>query len=80
MFFVQADARQLPFRTRGADLVFCSLALHHFAEGDAVRVMREMRRVGRLGIACVDLVRGRVAVVLHLAAHRRHHARPDDAP
>jgi ubiquinone/menaquinone biosynthesis C-methylase UbiE len=62
MFFVQADARQLPFRTRGSDLVFCSLALHHFAEGDAVRVMREMRRVGRLGIACVDLVRGRVAV------------------
>lgn len=61
MFFIQADARQLPFRSRGADLVFCSLALHHFADHDAVRVLREMRRVGRMGTACVDLVRGRVA-------------------
>jgi ubiquinone/menaquinone biosynthesis C-methylase UbiE len=62
MFFVQADARNLPFRNRGADLVFCSLALHHFAETDAVSVLREMARVGRLGTACVDLVRGRLAV------------------
>ena len=61
MFFIQADARQLPFRARGADLVFCSLALHHFGEQDAVRVLREMRRVARIGTACVDLVRGRLA-------------------
>jgi ubiquinone/menaquinone biosynthesis C-methylase UbiE len=61
MFFVQADARYLPFRSRGADLVFCSLALHHFAETDAVNVLREMARVGRLGTACIDLVRGRLA-------------------
>jgi len=62
MFFVQADARQLPFRKGGSDLVFCSLALHHFSDNDAVRVMKEMKRVGRIGAACVDLVRGRVAV------------------
>jgi ubiquinone/menaquinone biosynthesis C-methylase UbiE len=61
MFFIQADARQLPFRARSADLVFCSLALHHFGEQDAVRVLREMKRVGRIGTACVDLVRGRIA-------------------
>jgi ubiquinone/menaquinone biosynthesis C-methylase UbiE len=61
MFFIQADARQLPFRADGADLVFCSLALHHFGEQDAVRVLREMKRVGRIGTACVDLVRGRLA-------------------
>ncbi|MCE0484168.1 MAG: methyltransferase domain-containing protein [Methylacidiphilales bacterium] len=61
MFFIQADARQLPFRTRGADLVFCSLALHHFAENDALTVLREMGRVGRRGTACVDLVRSRLA-------------------
>ncbi|MCE0523031.1 MAG: methyltransferase domain-containing protein [Methylacidiphilales bacterium] len=61
MFFVQADARQLPFRNRGADLVFCSLALHHFAEKDALTVLREMARVGRHGTACVDLVRSRLA-------------------
>jgi ubiquinone/menaquinone biosynthesis C-methylase UbiE len=63
MLFVQADAKQLPFRTRGSDLVFCSLALHHFSEPDAVRVLREMKRVSRIGTACVDLVRGHVAVV-----------------
>ncbi|MEI9998344.1 MAG: methyltransferase domain-containing protein [Verrucomicrobiota bacterium] len=63
MLFVQADARQLPFRRHGADLVFCSLALHHFAEEDALTVLREMGRVGRHGAACVDLVRSRLAAL-----------------
>jgi ubiquinone/menaquinone biosynthesis C-methylase UbiE len=63
MFFVQADARQLPFRNQGADLVFCSLALHHFEEKDALTVLREMNRVSRHGTACVDLARSRLAAV-----------------
>jgi ubiquinone/menaquinone biosynthesis C-methylase UbiE len=63
MLFVQADARQLPLRSREADFVFCSLALHHFSDDDALTVLREMRRVGRIGHACVDLVRGRLAAV-----------------
>ena len=63
MFFVQADARQLPFRNNAADLAFCSLALHHFAETDALTVLQEMARVGRLGTACVDLVRSRLAAL-----------------
>jgi ubiquinone/menaquinone biosynthesis C-methylase UbiE len=63
MFFVQADARQLPFRNHAADLAFCSLALHHFAEKDALTVMKEMARVGKFGTACVDLVRSRLAVL-----------------
>ena len=62
IFFIQADARALPFRDGGGDLAFCSLALHHFADDDAVEVLREIKRVGRLGAVCVDLVRGRVAV------------------
>lgn len=61
MFFVQADARQLPFRDKTADLAFCSLALHHFAEKDALTVLQEMARIGNRGLACVDLVRGRLA-------------------
>lgn len=61
MFFVQADARQLPFRNQAADLAFCSLALHHFAEHDALTVLQEMARIGRHGTACVDLVRSRLA-------------------
>jgi hypothetical protein len=63
MFFVQADARALPLRGGTADLVFCSLALHHFSEEDALGVLREMNRAGRLGTACVDLVRGRLAAI-----------------
>jgi ubiquinone/menaquinone biosynthesis C-methylase UbiE len=62
IFFVQADARHLPFRDGATDLAFCSLALHHFADQDATKVLREMKRVSRLGAACIDLVRGRVAV------------------
>lgn len=61
MFFVQADARQLPFRPQATDLALCSLALHHFAERDAFTVLREMRRVARRGAACLDLVRSRFA-------------------
>jgi len=61
IFFVQADARKLPFRNKAADLAFCSLALHHFAEKDALTVLQEMARIGRLGTACVDLVRSRLA-------------------
>jgi ubiquinone/menaquinone biosynthesis C-methylase UbiE len=61
MFFVQADARRLPFRQKSAELVFCSLALHHFAEKDAFIVLREMARVARLGAACIDLTRSRLA-------------------
>jgi ubiquinone/menaquinone biosynthesis C-methylase UbiE len=59
--FVQADARRLPFRDRSADLVFCSLALHHFSDDDALGVLREMRRVARVGTACIDLARSRLA-------------------
>ncbi len=61
MFFVQADARQLPFRDKAADLAFCSLALHHFDDRDAVSVLREMARIGRRGTACIDLARSRLA-------------------
>lgn len=59
--FVQADARRLPFRDGSADLVFCSLALHHFSDDDALGVLREMRRVARIGVACIDLARSRLA-------------------
>jgi ubiquinone/menaquinone biosynthesis C-methylase UbiE len=63
MLFVQADARQLPFRSRAAELTFCSLALHHFSDEDAASVLREMARVARQGLACVDLARSRLGVI-----------------
>ena len=47
MFFVQADARQLPLRNQGADLVFCNLALHHFAEKDALKRVARARGMAK---------------------------------
>lgn len=63
ILFVQADARRLPFRNKSADLTLCSLALHHFADNDALSVLKEMARVGRLGTACIDLVRSHLASI-----------------
>ena len=56
--FALADARNLPFSDRSFDVAACSLVLHHFGPEDAVVVLREMRRVARVGVVVNDLVRG----------------------
>ena len=43
------------------DFVFCSLALHHFSEEDAVRVLRHCREKARSGVLVADLSRGWLA-------------------
>ena len=43
------------------DFVFCSLALHHFAEADAVRVLRRCRELARRAVLVADLERSRLA-------------------
>ena len=40
------------------DFVFCSLALHHFSEADAIKVLRRCRELARLGVVVADLERG----------------------
>lgn len=55
--YVRGDARRLPFPDRTFDLVTCTLALHHFAEADAARVLAEMRRVTRRWAVVSDLSR-----------------------
>jgi len=57
MKFAAADARRLPFADASFDIATCSLALHHLLPADAVSMLREMRRVARLGIIVNDLVR-----------------------
>lgn len=47
------DAEPLP----EADLVLCSLALHHFSEQDAVRLLRRCRRQARCAALVADLER-----------------------
>ena len=59
--WVQADATQLPFADHTFDLVTCHLALHHFAQTDAVRVLQELRRVSRRHVVLTDLERTRWA-------------------
>ncbi|MDQ2655469.1 MAG: methyltransferase domain-containing protein [Chloroflexota bacterium] len=56
---LQCDAREVPFADASFDIVLCSLALHHFAPPDAVRVLAEMDRVSRVGFIVNDLARSR---------------------
>jgi len=54
---VHGDALELPFPDGAFDVATCSLALHHFDPPGAVTVLREMRRVARVGVVVNDLVR-----------------------
>ncbi len=42
------------------DIVLCSLALHHFTESDAVRVLQKCRELSRAFVLVTDLRRGRL--------------------
>ena len=59
--FVLGDGRAVPLAAGSVDLALCTLALHHFAEADAIRVLAEMRRVTRDRAVVSDLRRGRIA-------------------
>ena len=51
----------MPGEPGAYDFVFCSLALHHFSEDDAVRVLRRCRELARAGVMVADLERGWLA-------------------
>lgn len=55
--FAFIDARVLPFADRSIDVVTCSLVLHHLIPSDAIRMLREMRRVARRGVVVNDIRR-----------------------
>jgi ubiquinone/menaquinone biosynthesis C-methylase UbiE len=55
--FMACDARAVPLADGAFDIALCSLALHHFAPGDAVRVLREMNRLSRVGFIVNDIRR-----------------------
>lgn len=61
----QLDALDLPYGPRSFDIVLCTLALHHFAPDDAVKLLSAMARVGRR-VLVFDLTRDRLAL---LGAH-----------
>ena len=60
-FAVCGDALRLPFADRSIDIVMCSQVLHHFADADAVTLLREMDRVARVRVVVSDLRRSWIA-------------------
>lgn len=57
--FVPGDA--LTFSREPYDMVLCSLALHHFAENDAVTLLKRCRALSKQHVLVADLRRGWLA-------------------
>jgi ubiquinone/menaquinone biosynthesis C-methylase UbiE len=60
--FENRDIRALTYPNRSFDIVLCSLALHHFSCPDAVKLLREMDRLSRIGFILNDLMRNTIAL------------------
>jgi 2-polyprenyl-3-methyl-5-hydroxy-6-metoxy-1,4-benzoquinol methylase len=60
--FRQADVFEWG-EPRAYDIVLCSLALHHFMEEDAVRLLRHCRELTRRFVLVSDLRRGLLATI-----------------
>lgn len=77
------DARAIPLSEDAVDIALCSLSLHHFDQADAVRVLREMDRVARVGFILNDLRRDRLGYAAAWLASRlttRNRLTRNDAP
>lgn len=58
LFLRLAAPDGLDFEDREFDIAHCSLLLHHLEPTEVVALLREMRRVSRLGVVVNDLNRG----------------------
>ena len=67
---VRGDALRLPFADGAFDYVMCSLFTHHFRDDACVRVLREMARVARRRVYCIDLHRHPVAYYFYTTVGR----------
>lgn len=54
---VEGDILDLQLSDKSFDIVICSLALHHFSREDAVRLLRNMKRLARVAVVVHDLCR-----------------------
>lgn len=54
---VRGDALALPFDTGSVHVALCTLTLHHFPDAEAVRLLRELKRVARHRVLVNDLER-----------------------
>ncbi len=55
---VAADAFRLPFPDASADWIVSTLFFHHFSPEENVRLLKELARVARRGLALLDIRRG----------------------
>lgn len=68
--FVLGDAAALAFDDASFEVATCNLALHHFEPPEAIRMLRELRRVASRAPLVCDLVRSPVAFVATVAFTR----------
>jgi 2-polyprenyl-3-methyl-5-hydroxy-6-metoxy-1,4-benzoquinol methylase len=61
--FLQGDVLSFGEEDSSHDLVLCSLALHHFAEADAVRLLIRCRELSSKYVLVSDLRRGLLATI-----------------
>jgi ubiquinone/menaquinone biosynthesis C-methylase UbiE len=67
---MRGDALRLPFADGAFDYVMCSLFTHHFRDDACVRVLKEMARVARRRVYCIDLHRHPVAYYFYTTVGR----------
>ena len=67
---VRADALRMPFDAGAFDYCLCSLFTHHFRDEAVVALLREMSRVARRRVYCIDLHRHPVAYYFYTTAGR----------
>jgi ubiquinone/menaquinone biosynthesis C-methylase UbiE len=72
-----ADGRSLPYADGEFDVAHASMVLHHLEPPEAVRFLRELGRVARLGVVLNDLARGLVPwlgawLLLHALTRNRY--------
>jgi ubiquinone/menaquinone biosynthesis C-methylase UbiE len=72
-----ADGRSLPYADGEFEVTHASMVLHHLEPPDAVRFLRELSRVARLGVVLNDLARGLVPwlgawMLLHAMTRNRY--------
>ena len=78
-----ADGLDLPYPDGSFDVAHASLVIHHLEPPEAIRFLRELRRVSRRGVVVNDLVRGRVFWAFAWAGTRlltRNRLTRNDAP
>jgi ubiquinone/menaquinone biosynthesis C-methylase UbiE len=67
---VRGDTLRLPFADGAFDYVMCSLFTHHFRDDACIRVLKEMARVARRRVYCIDLHRHPVAYYFYTTVGR----------